>query len=181
MSLSGTSDPPENAPKRKSEIHPNAPSGGGGPGFFRSANCLDGPVDHATDSCIRPPAWRNDVLLADGATIPLATPQPPPATVPSRDVVLKRITNEQDIQVYVEVFADTRNSGLRTGSAKTSFNSTGVSFSIPGYESSNNKVTKFRGKFKIQGTVKIQTAYGPGAKPGDISGYGRGTTTEDEK
>lgn len=179
--LFGKGDPPENVPQTKSDIHTNAPSGGGGPGYFRSATCLDGPVDDASDSCIRPPALRNDVNLADGATIPLATPQAPPTTVPSKDVVLKKTNDEQDIAVSVEVVADTTNSGLRTGSAKTSFDSSGVGYSLPGYDSANNKVTKFRGKFKVQGTVKIQTAYGPNAKATDISGYGRGTTTEDEK
>jgi len=179
--LPGKGDPPENVPQTKSDIHANAPSGGGGPGYFRSATCLDGPVDDATDSCIRPPALRNDVNLADGATIPLATPQAPPTTVPSKDVVIKKTNDEQDISVSVEVVADTTNSGLRTGSAKTSFNSSGVGYSLPGYDSANNRVTKLRGKFKMQGTVTIQTAYGPNAKPGDVSGYGRGTTTEDEK
>jgi hypothetical protein len=33
---------------------------------------------------------------------------------------------------------------------------------------------------QIKGTVKIQTVYGPGARPTQVSGYGRGTTPEDE-
>jgi len=177
----GTNDPPENAPVRTSDVHPNAPAGGGGPGYFRNAGCLNGPSDSATDDCIRSPGVRHDVNLADGSTTPLATPQAPPATVPKREVVEKRTTDDVDIQVHVEVLADTTNSKLRPGSAKTSFNAKGVTSAVPGYDTAGGKVTKFRGKFKIQGTVIIQTAYGPRAKASDLSGYGRGTTTDDEK
>src|SRR5262249_391877 len=42
-------------------------------------------------------------------------------------------------------------------------------------------ITKLKGPVEIKATVKIQTVYGPGASPEQLSGSGRGTTPEDEK
>jgi hypothetical protein len=40
-------------------------------------------------------------------------------------------------------------------------------------------ITKFTGKFTWRGTITIQTQYGSGAAPADVSCYGRGTTNAD--
>ena len=52
----------------------------------------------------------------------------------------------------------------------------------PGYEWYGKKIiTKLKGPPPVINKATIQTVYNPNSKPTDISGYGRGTTTEDKK
>ncbi len=180
-SLRGKGDKGKAKAKGKAAIDPNAPAGGGGPGRFKDPSCLNGPAG-ATAKCAPAPAARHAAPRADalkpGAQAP---PQPPPATRATKTLLKKASTAIQDIEVYIEVLEDTTNPNLDTGSAKTSFGFENVQSAVPGYETMNNKITKFDGKFELKGTITIQTAYGPGAKATDLSGYGRGTTAEDER
>jgi len=102
-------------------------------------------------------------------------------TATSRSLLLSKKTDLQEIEVYVEILEDTTNPDLATGTAKTSFSPETVQLVMPEYEFVGHKITKFDGKFELKGKITIQTAYGPGAKATDLSGYGRGTTPEDEK
>lgn len=181
VALSGKKDPPKNKKKDKAAIHPNAPAGGGGPGYFKDAHCLNGPTSGDSPACATPPARKHVAPKPDGATAPKVAPKPPPVTAPAKWLLLKKLIQEQDIEVYIEILDDTANPSLASGTAKTSFTFENVTTQTPAYEYVGSKISKLTSKFEIKGTITIQTAYGPGAKPTDISGYGRGTTTEDEK
>ncbi len=111
--------------------------------------------------------------------------KPPPATKPKTTVVKKKAGKHEDIEVYVEVMADTSSLSLDASQAETSSNWEGVTTSTPGFDyvpkGKTDVVSAVNGKFEIKGTILIQTSYGPMAKATNISQYGRGTTTEDEK
>lgn len=124
----------------------------------------------------------------------MATPQnPPPATVPNK-VIIKKLKNAQvDIDVSAEVIADgtTNDSSIK---GRTTFDPKGaipdgkggtVFFQTPGMswekKGGLEVVTKLSGPVLIKGTITIQTIYGPDADATMTSGYGRGTTPEDEK
>src|SRR5207249_4387630 len=62
---------------------------------------------------------------------------------------------------------------------KTNLSTAAVRYNLPTYESSGHTIASLEGKFEVKGAITIQTAYGPGAKPNDTSGYGRGTTDAD--
>jgi hypothetical protein len=59
-----------------------------------------------------------------------------------------------------------------------------VSAGTPGFNFVNKGgqqvVTALNGKFTLKGKITVQTVYGPNASATQISGYGRGTTAEDE-
>jgi hypothetical protein len=125
----------------------------------------------------------------------MANPEqlPPPMTIPSKVTIKKTKTPQDDIEVYAEVLADgTVND--KTVQGDTSFRPEGALsdgkggntfFRTPGFSYEKKTggmeiITKLSGPVEIKGTIKIQTVYGPDAKATMRSGYGRGTTTEDE-
>ena len=157
--------------------HPKAPAGAGGPGGFVTPG-----VEKSKDSVI-------GKRILDSSSIALATyaggQKAPPATTPMTKSVAARRSKTQDIDVKVEVLADTTSSDASLQGAKTEFDSNGVAFTTPGYmtmpKRGTNVVTEITGVFELKGTVFIQTTYGPGSKPTDRSLYGRGTTTKDKR
>lgn len=185
----GAPDPVKEAPRRpwvgwKGDVaHPGAPSGGGGPGGFVTPG-----VEKADSG--PPGAWHpgSPGLRLRGAdeVVRAATgggQNPPPVTVPTRKAVKVHKSATEDIDVHVEVIADGTSSNASMRGAKTSFESSGVRYSLPGYSSRVEKgkkiVTGLTGLFELKGTITIRTVYSPSAKPTDRSLYGRGTTKTD--
>jgi hypothetical protein len=179
----GGGDPKKHVKKPAAAVHPNAPAGGGGPGRFRDAQCLNGA---ASAACADTPASRNSAPKTPAAKPPpKAVTKPPPPTRPRKSTVLKRATKHEDIELYVEVVEDTSNSSLDSSQAETTSNWADVQTTTPAYDyvdkGKQQIVSAINGKVEIKGTITVQTAYGSDAKPTDTSQYGRGTTSADEK
>ncbi|HVV17440.1 MAG TPA: hypothetical protein VHH90_09580 [Polyangia bacterium] len=153
--------------------HPESPLGGGGPGRFRPPM-----VNDAAEQTNAPSPWE-PVPLGTGATPPAAKPpNPPPSTTTGNLGVLKsKQTDLLNVNVDAEILAD--GSGGPSAGAETKF-SGGSAFSSPGYRmDSHHKIVSFDGKLEWRGTIRIQTSYASGARPSDVSCYGRGTTAAD--
>lgn len=152
--------------------HPDSPQGGGGPGFFAPAPA--GRREGEDD----PNPWQPG-RLDEVDNLPKQAPRapnPPPATRPRSLGVLKEVQRDNvEVKIEAEVLAD-GTGGPRNG-AETTFEIPAAS--SPGFEHSHGKITKFSGKFTWTGKITIQTRYGDGATPRDLSCYGRGTTLED--
>jgi len=163
-----------------SVAHPDAPQGGGGPGFFaEGGGGFDGDTETRARRSDQPdPEQPGPLPLGDDAT-PAAKPKapnPPPATnARSLGVQLDVQETFVDVKIEAEVAAD--GGGGPANGAHTDF--TWPSMSAPGYDSDGGKITKFKGKLTWKGTIKIQTKYGTGGKADDLSCYGRGTTPGD--
>jgi hypothetical protein len=170
--------------------HPDAPAGGGGPGGFKRAGALgvDPPGPNALPNPLAPVAKsrvpdpdRGGVAAKGAAPIQNA----PPTTIPSKTEVKVLKTAENDIAVYVEILEDGRSADPKLEGARTSFPPNSVVWKTPGYEHQTvhgkSRITKVEGPAELKGTITIQTVYGPTATPDSLSGYGRGTTPEDEK
>lgn len=161
--------------KSGSKAHPKAPRGSGGPGGFvvpgvkKDRDASDG---------------RRVLDVSDSKAGGAAKQKPPPATKPVRKEVLKRTGRSEDIEVHVEILADTKSSNPDLKGAKTAFDASSISFGTPGYYAvsrrGRNVVTRVDGVFELKGTIFVQTTYGPGSKSTDRSLYGRGTTAKDE-
>ena len=157
--------------------HPKAPVGGGGPGGFVTPG-----VEKSKDKETR-------LLALDSSSIALAATgggqKAPPVTTPRTKPVVVRKSKTEDIDVKVEVLADTTSNDPSIQGAKTEFDRTGVASVTPGYMTMVKRgkkiVTEISGVFELKGTIFIQTTYGPGAKPTIDSLYGRGTTPKDMK
>ena len=166
--------------EKRDAIHPDAPAGGGGPGFFRDA-ADPSRTDTAAPFHPRAPVARY-VLAKAGATA--SKTKPPPKTVPSTTAVKVETTSVADINVVVEVLGDGTDPTI--SGAKTSFDTSGVSWNTPGYTGHRRKdgvevITKLSGPYELKGKITIQTVYGPAARPDQTSLYGRGTTAKDKK
>lgn len=153
--------------------HPNAPEGGGGPGNFSRI-----PQTESTPSDL-PSPWQpgpHGTIPLQGTPTP-RPPNPPPVTSPGSIATLKQVANDTvDVLVDAKIIAD--GSGGASG-GKTTFKG-GSAWSAPGYSTDKaGKILKFTGKFTWKGTIVIQTVYASGAKPTDVSCYGRGTTAAD--
>ncbi|WP_020472016.1 hypothetical protein [Zavarzinella formosa] len=123
----------------------------------------------------------------------MAATQLPPPTTTAAKIIIKKVTNAlQDIDVTAEILPDGTTAD-KSVQGHTSFDPVGawsdgqggtVFFKTPGYswekKGALEIVSKLSGPVQIKGNVKIQTIYGPNAKATDTSGYGRGTTPEDE-
>lgn len=163
--------------------HPAAPAGGGGPGGFVTPGGED--ADDVPSGTWHPGSPGVRLLDADDVVVAATGggQNPPPATVPAKKAVLVRKSSAEDIDVHVEVIADGISGDSSMRGARTSFDSRGVRYSIPGssYVVKGGKkiVTSLNGVFELKGTIPIQTVYGPSAKPTDRSLYGRGTTATD--
>jgi hypothetical protein len=114
--------------------------------------------------------------------------KPPPKTTPGKIPVRKAKTAQLDVDVQVEILADTKGAKIKGG--ETTFLPVGKLpggnlYSTPSYswiqKGGLKTVNKVSGPVLIKGTVRIQTAYSPKANPADRSAYGRGTTPEDER
>ena len=170
--------------------HRSAPAGGGGPGEFRDAPFLGRDLDLFLPPP-HPQAPATRYLVLDGSTgqpapdQPKSAPhQPPPPTEPVKTVIRKEMGGGVDVELVVEVLADGRSPDDALSGARTSFDSSGIAWSTPGYKSSvqggTQIVTGLTGGFSLKGTIKIQTVYGPTASEDQRSAYGRGTTADDE-
>jgi hypothetical protein len=153
--------------------HPHSPAGGGGPGASARFTLEHQASDDLPDPWQPGPA---QPVPLEGAPAP-SSPKTPPATNARSLGTLKSVQNDlMDVEVDAEIVAD----GTQGSSgAETTFRGGQVT-SSPGYDAdAHGKITRFSGKFTWKGTVVIQTAYGPGAAPDQVSCYGRGTTAED--
>jgi hypothetical protein len=84
----------------------------------------------------------------------------------------------RDVAVDAEIVANGSGKPKTGSSAETRFAL--PSFSFPGAAfDGHGKITHFNGKFTWKGTIRIQTIFGPGSHPNDVSCYGRGTTDAD--
>lgn len=162
--------------------HPDAPLGGGGPGFFAEAGGRLPPSDGVGARNDLPHPGQPGPLdaLAEGDA-PAAAPKPanaPPTTVVKATWTLLNVQKDHvDVDIKAEVVAD--GTGGPTNGANTSFD--WPASKAPGYSAENGKVKSFDGKLTWKGTVKIQTKYGTGASATTLSCYGRGTTDADVK
>jgi hypothetical protein len=81
-----------------------------------------------------------------------------------------------DVKVDAEIVAD--GSGAQTLAETTA--TVQPMPTRPFYErNARHQILKFTSKFIWHSTITIQTAYATGVGPDQLSGYGRGTTTED--
>jgi len=158
--------------------HPNSPLGSGGPGGFSPRFPLN--ADSGSDlPSPSQPGPLGAVPLDSPATTPKPAPKPanpaPTTTVESLGV-LKELQNDfVDYKIQAEIVAD-GTGGVTTG-ANTKFKD--VASSSPRYNESEGKITKFKAKFKFNGTIKIQTKYASDSNLNTLSCYGRGTTKTD--
>jgi hypothetical protein len=163
--------------------HPNSPSGGGGPGGFRTAGVAG--QDPTSDTDPNSPRTRLDDSLQalNEATVSadstLVVTKPAPTTVTSTTTLLEQQTSLLDVSVSLRVLADSTDGDLDDGTAETRYD-VELTPNIPAYSlDEHNKVSSTDGKFTMVGPINIQTFYGPNAKPNDPAIYGRGTTKED--
>lgn len=153
--------------------HPNAPAGGGGPGHFAQA----GPAREVGGDLGSP--WRPgpaQLVPMQGAPAPTSANAAPVTVARSLGMLKAAQSALLDVNVDAEVIADGAGG---SGGAHTSF-SGGTQWSAPGYTpDKDRKIVRFDGKFTWRGTVILQTLYAAGARPNDVSCYGRGTTVAD--
>lgn len=153
--------------------HPNAPDGGAGPGFFRSALPVGG-VDDVAEPDPRAPS-----RASDGEPLQQQAPRPanPPPQTQARSLgSLKSVQSSvADVEIEGKILAD--GTGGPANGAHTGFDV--PSSSSPGYNTVDGKVSQINGKFTWKGALTIQTSYGAGATANSLSCYGRGTTSQD--
>lgn len=183
--------------------HPDAAAGGGGEGNFKRAGQLgtDGndsdPVRHPQS-----PSARIDGLTPP-ETVQLDSPgvkftdvkrNPPPATTTGKVHTITVKDASTDINIEVEVLADTTETG-NTGGVRTVLNPGGLTIDYPQFETpprkldkdgneiipKPEKVAKVVGKYTVSGKITIQVVYGDQAKSTDGAAWGRGTTDADVK
>ena len=161
--------------------HPDAPQGGGGPGYFDTGGGEfgNGAVDRDARSGRPAPEQPGPLPSGGDDAVPTAKPKapnaPPATDVRSLGMQLEVQETHVDVKIEAEVAAD--GTGGPANGAFTDF--TWPAMSAPQYDSENGKVTKFKGKLTWKGTITIQTKYGTGGKATDLSCYGRGTTPGD--
>jgi hypothetical protein len=155
--------------------HPDAPVGGGGPGFFRGASSLGSSGD-LWDAVPHPqaPAARNlapEVL--DDKAEKLEQPAQQPAPVVAAD------EKKTVAGIEVTIKADKKQvKGISGAHTATDFDSGAIPEAE--FDLTTKKVTKLLGP-KPTITAVIQTSYGSGSSPDGRSAYGRGTTDDDKK
>lgn len=163
--------------------HPDAPAGGGGPGFFAEAGggleSSGAPSDRGSDL---PSPWQpGPYNELDNEEKPPEKPKPanaPPA-VNARALGTQKSVQRDfvDVEITAAVLDDT--TGGPSNGAHTEFTMPKVK--APGYDTDKGKITAFNGKLTWKGSIDIQTLYGSGASPSVLSCYGRGTTADDVK
>jgi hypothetical protein len=190
--------------------HPNSPLGSGGPGRFRQPGCLGkdiGECAHPLSPSTRN-AVPDSLELVDDDEILYAqieqagraklkqggkgqkrevvnTKKLPPANAPTNKLPpetkpFKRKLKYTSADIFVELLADgSSNDASVQGWTTVQF----PAYEFPGYEydQSTRKITKFKGVFKFNGAITIQTIYGPNASANQLSLYGRGTTEKDKQ
>jgi len=104
-------------------------------------------------------------------------PNLPPRTNPGSLGIQKSVkTDLMDVQVDAKIVAD-GNGGDRP---KTSFTHSHNRIRWPQYQAdAHDKIVRLIGKVIWHDTITIQTVYPAGARPDQLSGYGRGTTQDD--
>jgi hypothetical protein len=162
-------------------IHPNAPAGGGGPGFFRYSALIDKDTP-ASSSALHPhpsaPVSRFLIAAATPLKAPAPKPKAPPATVPGDINIPDTSDAATDIKITARILADGKDDSLGDR-AETRTNVT-WNAGTPGYTTSGNVVKSLDAKATLTITIEIQTFYGKDVRPTSPSGYGRGTTDKDK-
>jgi hypothetical protein len=179
LSRMGGADPKTGDRKPTGDVHPDARAGGGGPGYFRDASSfLDEP---SAVRQARSPAKRLRVAQAI-APAAAAKAQKPPSTVTLTKSLIAPKNAVIDFDVRVSVLADQHNSrSVPTNMGKTTVSLSGGLKRIPAmsWTTANGKIARITAKLIVRGVYSIRTSYGRGAKPKDVSLYGRGTTKAD--
>ena len=155
--------------------------------LVRNSACLEAAIGassstcrYASVGCRRRPQGLS-AIFREATSLVMTTQNPPPATIPGKQIVKKSQTATEDIDLSVEVLADGTDATV-SFSADTAFDAKSVRWNTPGFSyDGKGLVTSLSGKVEIKGTIQIKTVYKPDAKPTDISGYGRGTTPDDIK
>ena len=149
---------------------PRSPAGSGGPGNFDHGVGLDAPG--TLDVAFGEPA---PVRLDDN---PVSEPRPPNHVGATKERSLGTLLEEStafiDVKVAGKIMEDKIGGGPHTDFSFPDVDSA-VGFDLDADE----KVTKFNGKFKWKGTLKIQTSFGSTDQRDDVQCYGRGTTDAD--
>lgn len=166
-------------------IHPNAPAGGGGPGFFRYSTLIekDSMPGPSSTQYLHPSAPVSRFLVAAAtpikAPVPAPKPKAPPATVPNGNIAIPVESDDAtDITITAKVLADGTDDSL-VDRAETRMNLV-WNVTTPGYSFAGTVVKKLEAKATLTITLTLQTFYGNGVNPTSQSAYGRGTTKEDK-
>jgi len=173
------------SPKRKSTpriwqgwkdtiAHPQAPDGGGGPGFFRQPHVLGGEDSRNSLSGFDHPDAPQPLNESDNLKFTSKKKNKAPQTkVISKTSIkgLKKSTDQIEVDISYQVLADKKDS------QKFAI----TDFTIPeGKFSTHDPAKGVIGKFTWKGTVTIQTIYSDPVKNREgVSCYGRGTTKAD--
>ncbi|MCB1956391.1 MAG: hypothetical protein KDG55_11990 [Rhodocyclaceae bacterium] len=146
--------------------HPDAPAGGGGPGYFHTGDGRIGGAFEASDQ-------------EDDAKPAPKEPNPPPATVAGAidGITLSVQTDFVDVEIDAKVLADKSN--VANVVAETTFTTPKVGDAFFDTEDDGKTVKKATKKLKWRGTVEIQVHYGAKVAATDLACYGRGTTESD--
>jgi hypothetical protein len=156
--------------------HPNARAGAGGPGTFSRMPLVGNEEESDLGSPWQPgPIGAEPLDKSDSA--PKAENLPPDTNPRSLGIIKEVQSGTVDYKIEAEIVAD-GSTGVTTG-ANTEF--THVASTAPSYESQNDKITKFSGKFTFTGKIQIQTSYAADSTAKTVSCYGRGTTATDVK
>ncbi len=151
--------------------HPQAPDGGGGPGFFRDPRSLTRENQNTLSDLDQPGSPRP---LNDSESEKITSPKKnkAPQTVVKAPVEwIKKKTDQVDVDVKYEIAADKKDANQF---ANTDCVIPPANFSA--HVPENGTI----GKLTWKGTIKIQTSYSDLKKnPEELTCYGRGTTKTD--
>jgi hypothetical protein len=176
--------------------HPEAPTGAGGPGFFRTAGQIDSHGNRSI-TLLHPStlAGRQHLLkeeehhrLALNQAIPLQRNKAPTTKIKSLKInkTINKTVNQKVVSTVVDVtvsiLADQLDdTSITKGKATTGPDASQIALKFPTASTDNatGKIISETGKATYQGTITIRTNYRPGANKNKKSAYGRGTTKSD--
>lgn len=190
--------------------HPDAPVGGGGPGFFSSGvlglSGNDGSILAHPDSAVGSEhrLRQEDIDKLDQSGVALDTNvkvtetkvkrNAPPKTATGTTTNSLRNTGLEEVVITVVVLADGVLANNDDGAALSvtatnrdvvfctmDMDKPTIKKGAEDVPDPEAKVTKITGKMKFRPTVTLQIQYGKNVKPEDPSAYGRGTTDADVK
>lgn len=176
--------------------HPEAPTGAGGPGFFRTMGTIDSQgnrsitLDHPSTLAGRQHLLKDEEYhrLALNQAVPLKRNKAPATETKTLKVkkTINKVVNQKVVSTVVDVtisiLADQLDdASITKGKATTGPDPSQVElkFPIASTDNATGKISSETGKTTYQGTITIRTNYRPGANKNKKSAYGRGTTKND--
>lgn len=166
-------------------INPDAPAGGGGRGYFKTPGALGHGGSPADLPDPQSPAARQ-LIPPDPDELQAATPNPPPATVPEKFVVMGGSLTDarHNIDVKGAVLPDLHTTNV-SNQIDTRLDPTGLTPVFPEFDTEDKspfKVLAEKGPFTLVGTATIQVIYPERVNATDSPPrWGRGTTDGDKQ